>query len=84
MVLIVGLTVTVPPLPIEVPPQEPSYQCQPAEVPRNPPVRPRTDEDPSQIVPGEVVIDVATTDVSCTMTSVLTHKVVLHTPSALT
>ena len=66
------------------PPQDPVYQFQLAEVPRLPPVIPRLDCKPEQIVEGIAVAEVAETESELKVTVIVTQDVEPHKPSALT
>ena len=69
---------------MDVPPHEPSYQYQPADVPSNPPVTANVVDKLSQMVSGEAVTEPATSELSFTEITELTQTVELHTFSALT
>ena len=70
-------------MPAEVPPHDEVYHFQLADVPKLPPLTESVVFLPRQIV-DVPLIDVAGTDVSCTVTVTLLQMVVLHVPSALT
>jgi hypothetical protein len=84
VVVAAGLTEIVAPVPAEVPPQLPEYQCQLAPVPNEPP-----DTLRSVLVPAQKLfaLDVAlagSVDAVFTVTVTDAQAVVLQSPSALT
>ena len=80
-----GLTTIDEPLPNDVPPHEPLYQCQWALVPNVPPVKLIVVEPPTQMVDKIAVTElVEIAEVSFTVIFTLMHPVVLHNPPALT
>ena len=79
-----GLTVNAEPFPIDEPPQEPLYQYQSADVPKEPPFTLKVVEKLSHIVLIDAVIKLAGVEFGLTVTSILEQDVVLHTPSPLT
>jgi len=81
-VVAAGATVTLLPVPTDVPPQLPLYHFQLAPAPRLPPLTLNVVFLPRQIVVVPV-IDVAGTEVSWTVTVTLLQIVLLHVPSAL-
>jgi hypothetical protein len=83
VVVAVGDTVMLAPVPAEVPPHDDVYHFQLAPVPRLPPLTDSVVFLPLQIVVVPVIED-AGTDVSCTVTVTLLQMVVLQVPSALT
>ena len=82
--MLVGLTLSVAPVPSSVPPQEPLYQVQLAPVPRVPPVIPKVVLLPEHIVARLAVAVVAATELLLTVIVTLWQAVVLQVPSALT
>ena len=82
VVVAAGATVTLLPVPTDVPPQLPLYHFQLAPAPRLPPLTLSVVFLPRQIVVVPV-IDVAGTEVSWTVTVTLLQIVLLHVPSAL-
>jgi hypothetical protein len=83
VVVAVGDTVMLAPVPADVPPHDDVYHFQLAPVPRLPPLTDSVVFLPLQIVVVPV-IEVAGTDVSCTVTVTLLQMVLLQVPSALT
>ena len=72
------------PVPTKVPPQLPEYHRQVAPVPSEPPETLRFVELPAQIGFTDAVALVGFVDSVLTAIATLTHKVVLHVPSART
>jgi hypothetical protein len=83
VVVAVGDTVILVPVPDAEPPQDDVYHFQLAPVPKVPPLMLKVVFCPLQIVLVPV-IEVAGTDVSFTVTVTLLQMVLLHVPSALT
>jgi len=79
-----GLTDKLLPVPMEVPPQLALYHFQLAFVPNVPPLTDKVVLLPLQIVVDVAVTDVAGTDVSFTVIDMLWQRVLLQVPSALT
>ena len=84
MVVTVGDTTGELPDTKNVPVQEPVYHFHDAPEPKVPPVIPRVELAPEQIVAGETVTLAATTDKEFTVIAVLTQLVVEQVPMALT
>ena len=78
-----GVTVSVVPVAIEVPPHEPLYHFQLPPVPNEPPLNVNVLLWPRQIVVVPLML-VAGTDVSRTVMVTLWHEVLLQVPSAFT
>jgi hypothetical protein len=84
VVVPLGATLIVGPVPIETPPQLPEYQCHTAPEPSEPPVRLRVVESPMQTGFALAFTDVGTVELLLTVMVVETQVVVLQLPSALT
>ena len=84
MVVIVGDTDNVTPLPAKIPPHEPEYQYQFAPVPRYPPDKVIVDDEPEQILFGVAVAEFAEIEFDPTMIVALAHVVVLQLLIAFT
>jgi hypothetical protein len=82
-VLPLGDTVTLLPVPTNVPPQEPEYQVATAPVPAEPPTKVKTVEPPAQMVVVPEML-VGATDSVFTVTACDAQVVVLQVPSYLT
>ena len=82
--MLVGLTLSVAPVPSNVPPHDPLYQVQLAPVPSVPPVIPNVELPPEHIVARLAVAVVAATELLLTVIVTLLQMVLLHVPSART
>ena len=81
----VGVTSTLTPVPIGVPPQLPEYQCQFAPVPNVPlPLKLSVTVLPGQALVEDELILSGAVDGSFVFSVILTQPVVLQVPSALT
>ena len=80
----VGFTVIELPVPADVPPHEPVYQCHVAPVPRLPPVTIRVLLVPLQVLLFAIETPVGDVDKELTTTVPFAQPVVLQAPSALT
>ena len=80
----VGLTVTVVPLPNDVPLHAPEYQYQFAPVPKLPPDNVKVEEPFGQTATGEALAVVAAVDIVFKVTVAVTQVVLPQVPSALT
>ena len=84
MVETVGLKTGEVPEILYVPPHEPVYQFQFADVPGIPPLIPKEVGKPSHIIEGLAVAEVAGDEFEFTVMVTLLQLVVLHTPAANT
>jgi hypothetical protein len=84
MVVVVGLTLKLLPVPTNVPPQEAVYQAMVSSSPPPPPTSERVLEPPLQIVLGVAVADDGSADLCFTVTVTDAQVVVLQSPSAKT
>ena len=78
-----GVTVSVVPVAIEVPPHEPLYHFQLPPVPKEPPLSDNVLLWPRQIVEVPLML-LAGTELSRTVKVIVLHTVLLHVPSART
>ena len=84
MVVVVGLTLKLLPVPTRVPPHDPEYQTMVSLSPPPPPTSERLLEPPVQMVVGVAVAEVGSADFCFTVTTTEAQSVVLQSPSALT
>ena len=84
VVVEVGFTLIVAPIPASVPPQLPEYHFHCALVPREPPFTESCDGSPAQSVITDADADVAATEGAFTVMTMLAQFVVLQIPSART